>query len=317
MQKAPLLNELLANLLNEASDLQAALVVDLEGLIIAQQSVEGFNEEIIGAIMSVLEQTLSKIKRFAETSYGSGTFDTNEFRLFYLELGGTGLFVLVADPYSKIESLTSYSYLVAEKVSLILNNIQTSTELPKLNSTGNFIPKDIDVSDEGKSKVNKLLLIGPENCGKTCLLNMYINGEFIDNYKPTIGVSLAEKELQITNRLKICLIFFDLGGLKSFSKVRRFFYNDANTVIILFDYTREETLNTINEWIEEARQFVGNKAVTYLLVGNKIDLAKNRDQLKQKAESIASHNNCFFFETSAHTGEGLDEVFTFLATNCI
>ena len=85
MSKSTLLNTILSNLLKAVPDLTAALVVDVEGLMIAQQSVKGFDEEIIGAIMDMLEQTISKIKRFAEISFGSGTFDTNEFRLFYLD----------------------------------------------------------------------------------------------------------------------------------------------------------------------------------------------------------------------------------------
>lgn len=84
MLRVTLLDELLTNFLNEVEDLVAVLIVDLDGLIIARQAVKNFDDEIIGAIMSVLEGALNKIKRFADTTYGSGTFDTNEFRLFYL-----------------------------------------------------------------------------------------------------------------------------------------------------------------------------------------------------------------------------------------
>ena len=129
MLNTSLLMDLLAHLINEVPDLLAALVIDREGLVLAQQSIQGFNEEIIGAIMSVVDQTITKIKQFTETSFGSGTFDSNEFRLFYVELGGTSpvLFVLVAEPYSDIEKFIPYSYLVADKVSLILADYCFST----------------------------------------------------------------------------------------------------------------------------------------------------------------------------------------------
>ena len=106
MSLSSTLEQLLSNLLNEARELSAVLVLDLDGLIIAQQSVKGFDEELIGAIMTILEQTITKIRRYAETSFGSGTFDTNEFQLFYLELRKVtpAIFVLVADPYSNILS---------------------------------------------------------------------------------------------------------------------------------------------------------------------------------------------------------------------
>ena len=157
LSKVNSLNELLGNLLSEFPDLLAVLVVDLDGLIIAQQSVSGFDEELIGAIMGVLEQTINKIKRYTETSYGSGTFDTNEFQLFYVELGklSSALFVLVTDPYSDLQRLLPYSYIVAEKVTLILNNISTSTNIPKL--------KGINGSDEdednNEDKKNGFIII--------------------------------------------------------------------------------------------------------------------------------------------------------------
>ncbi len=319
MQKATVLNDLLSNLLNEVQDLVAALVVDLEGLIIAQQSVPGFNEEIIGAIMTILEQTLSKIKRYTETSFGSGTFDTNEFRLFYLELGSItpGLFVLVADPYANIEEFVSYSYIVAEKVSLILNNQETSTNLPTFKSGEILIPNHIKDPSNGKVVLNKYLLIGPERVGKSSLLNMYTKGDFIEKYKPTIGVSYVEKQLQITNRINVCLFVFEMGGLRSFMKIRRFFYKNSRAVIILFDYSREETLEQINEFIEEAHYFLKNQDVSYIIVGNKIDLIEDRETIRNKAMEIAKKYNCTFFETSAYTGEGLDEFFTHLASNYI
>ena len=86
MSRLTILEDLLSNLLDEAGDLSAALVVDLDGLIIAKRSIGGFDEELIGAIMGILEQTINRIKMYTETSFGSGTLDTNEFQLFYVEL---------------------------------------------------------------------------------------------------------------------------------------------------------------------------------------------------------------------------------------
>lgn len=57
MSRLTILEELLSNLLNEAKDLFAALVVDLDGLIIAKKSNGGFDEDLIGAIMGILEQS--------------------------------------------------------------------------------------------------------------------------------------------------------------------------------------------------------------------------------------------------------------------
>ncbi|MFX1337005.1 MAG: GTP-binding protein [Promethearchaeota archaeon] len=318
MLRVTLLEELLANFLNEVNDLFAILIVDLDGLIIARQSVKNFDEEIIGAIMSILEGALNKIKRFANTSYGSGTFDTNDFRLFYLELGKVGstraLFVLVADAYSDIDKFIPYSYIVAEKASQILNDRKISTKLPKL-VNGGSIELESNNDSNGKNIINKIILIGAENVGKSAISNMFVNGEFIEQYKPTIGLSIIDKELQIMRDIKITFSLFDLGGLKSFAKIRRHFYKYSRAVLVIFDYSRTETLGMINEWIEEARHFIKDSTIPYIIVGNKIDKLDNREEFRSNANKLANQYNFQFFETSALTGEGLDELFMRLTSN--
>ena len=319
MLRGKLLNELLGNFLSEAKELQAALIVDLDGLIIAQKSIQGFAEEIIGAIMSVLEGTISKIKRFVETTFGSGTFDVNEFRLFYMELGGQipALFVLVAGPYSNFTKYISYSYIVAEKISQIFNDREIDPSLPSMNEKGELIFESIKKSGNSKNIENKIVIIGTDKVGKTTLVNMYVNGEFNDNYKPTLGISIVKKELQITKNTKISFFLFDMGGLKSFAKVRKNFYDNTKVVIILFDFSKMDTLERITEWIEEARYFIKNTTVPYIIVGNKVDLVKNRDELRNKALDLVSHYNFPFFETSSFTGEGIDELFVHITSNLL
>lgn len=318
MSKVSTLEEILTNVLHEVKNLIAALVVDLDGLIIARSSLKGLDEELIGAIMAILDQTISKIKRYAETSFGSGTFDTNDFQLFYMELGtGTpAIFVLVADHLSQMDKFIPYTYIVAEKISLILNNHETSLKIPKLDTNGELIlPAEVS----GKNNVRKIVIVGPEAVGKSTLSKMYCNANFSENgaYKPTIGISIKEKELQISRNMNLMLYLLDLSGLKSFVKIRRFYYKYSNAVLIIFDYTKITTFNKISDWIEESRNFIKNKSIPLILIGNKIDLVENREELKSKARQLAEQYNFPFFETSALTGEGIDELFTYLISNLI
>ena len=141
MSRLSVLEDLLGNLLKETQELVAALVLDLDGFIIAKSSIKGFDEEIITAITSILEQTINKIKRYTEATFGSGTFGTNEFQLFYIDLSKVtpALFVLVGDQYSNINQFIPYAYIVAEKISSILNNRVTSIQIPRLDNSGDLI----------------------------------------------------------------------------------------------------------------------------------------------------------------------------------
>lgn len=313
MLKLSVLEELLSNLLNEVQDLLAVLVVDLDGLIIAKQSVKNFDEEIISAIMAILEQTITKVRRYAETSFGSGTFDTDDFQLFYVELSRVtpAIFVLVADTYSNMDQFIPYAYIVAEKISLILNNHSTPSSLPSLDKNGVLIFN----SDSSNNNVRNLTIVGPETVGKSALVGMYCEGKFRQNYKPTIGISLIKKNLQISKNFTLTLVMLDLGGFKKFAKVRRFYYQYSNTVLVLFDYSKPETFDNISGWIEESRHFLKDSTIPLLLIGNKIDLIENRENIKEKAQKLAEQYEATFFETSALTGEGIDELFTYLISN--
>lgn len=110
VSKTNLLNELLNNLVKEIKDLIAVLIVDSNGLIMAQQSNKGFKEEIFEVIISIVEENLEKMKKYAEISLGSGTIHMNEYQLFYVEMGinNQGLFVMVTDPYSNLNDFIPY-----------------------------------------------------------------------------------------------------------------------------------------------------------------------------------------------------------------
>lgn len=313
MSNVNLIDDLLNNLLREVNNLLAALVVDLDGLIIARSSVEGFDEELIGAIMAILDQTITKIKRYAETSFGTGTFDTNDFQLFYIELGNKvpAIFVLVANHYSNIDQVIPYTYIVAEKISSILSNQEVSLNIPTLTEEGEII---LPAEQANKKNVKKITLIGCEAVGKSKLAQMYCGVNFNENgaYKPTLGISINEKELQISSDFSLFLYLLDLSGLKSLVKIRKFYYKYSNAVLIIFDYTNIDSFNNISGWIEESRHFSKNEEIPIVLIGNKIDKIENRLDIKSQASKLADQYNIPFFETSAMTGEGIDELFTFL-----
>ncbi|MFX1276183.1 MAG: Rab family GTPase, partial [Promethearchaeota archaeon] len=166
--------------------------------------------------------------------------------------------------------------------------------------------------ERSKQIINKIIITCAEAVGKSSLVNMYINGIPEDSYKPTIGVSIVKKELQVTKNIAVTFYLFDFGGLKSFAKVRKNFYDESKAVIILFDCSRSETFDQIPEWIAEAQHFIKDKTVSYILVGNKIDLVEDRDNIINKATKLAVQYDYPFFITSSITGEGLDELFMYL-----
>lgn len=319
LNSVQLLNDLFLNLLNIVPDLIAALLIDFDGFLIVQQPVKDINEEVLNSILDVIDPIVMKSNKASEEAFGSGIIDTNEFRLFYIKIDGKNpvLFIIIIDSYSTIDEIIPYCYIAAEKVSLILYNREPSVSIPKLVEGGSMKLGTQSDSLNTNNIMYQVFLIGSAGGGKSSLLEMYVKGKYLKEYKPTIGLSIAKKSLQITKNLKITFLLFDMGGLKSFTKVRQYFYriSQAKAIIILFDYTKQNTLEEVNEWLEEARFFIDTNSLNLVLVGNKIDLINNRDEIRTKAKLIADQLDCQFFETSALTGEGIDDIFMYLGFN--
>ena len=298
MSKSANLQILLDNFMNTVPDLLTALVIDYNGFIIAKNSQKNFDDELIGGITTLLDQTLNRIKSLTKSEHGSGSFNIDHFRLFYIQLGkSTGaLLVLIGDTYSHLDYYIPYSHIIADKVSLTLSHHEVPCNIP-------IIDEEAKLLLNPKSK--NLMIIGSQAVGKSALVRKLCSNDFTENYYPTIGVCLIEKHLKIENNNECIINVFDLASLKSFGKVRRYFLNYSDGILIMFDYSREDSLHEVEDWITEARQFVQNKDLPIAIVGNKSDLNANKEIMKQKAEKLAKDNNCRFFEISVLTGEGV------------
>lgn len=299
------IQSLLDNFVKEIPDLIAALVVDFNGFIIAKKSIKKFDDELIGGITTLLDQTLNRIKGLTQSEFGSGSFDIDQFRLFYIQLGKNtrALLVLIGDHYSHLDRYVPYSYIIADKISLLLSDCDVACKFPS-------ITEDADLILDPNSK--NLIIVGSEAVGKSTFSRRVCDDSFVENYHPTLGISVIEKELEMVPHKSIKVNIFDLSSLKSFGKVRKYFYTYASAVLIMFDYSREETFNDIEDWINEARHFIGEKEIPFIIVGNKVDLYANNYELKKRAEQIAVDHNYRFFETSIRNNQGLDELFKYL-----
>ena len=70
----------------------------------------------------------------------------------------------------------------------------------------------------------KLLLIGDPKVGKTSFVNRYVHDTFIEEYKVTIGVDFALKEIFWHDHRKIKLQLWDIAGQERYSSMTRVYY---------------------------------------------------------------------------------------------
>ncbi|MHA2247770.1 MAG: GTP-binding protein [Candidatus Hodarchaeales archaeon] len=122
---------------------------------------------------------------------------------------------------------------------------------------------------------SKIVMCGDYAVGKTTFVKLFLGGEILEGYKPTIGVDIGRKVFDI-DQSRIIFQIWDLSGQQSFQAIRRQFYNRTNGAILIFDVSRRETYQSILQWVTELLDQTGK--IPIVLVGNKIDL---RDQLRE------------------------------------
>ena len=151
----------------------------------------------------------------------------------------------------------------------------------------------------------KYIIIGNSSVGKSNLLLKFAHNKFLDEYQATIGVEFGAKNVEIDNKIFRVQIW-DTAGQENFRSITRAYYKNSVCALIVFDINNEDTFDSVQSWIQECK-LQTPKTVTMILVGNKCDLECKVD--RNKAKEIAEENNMLFFETSAKTGKGVDELF--------
>lgn len=156
----------------------------------------------------------------------------------------------------------------------------------------------------------KILLIGPGSVGKTSLLNRFVHDSFSTSYNITMGVDFLDKTINF-NKSTVTLTIWDVGGQERFKSMRRSYYSGTSGALLIFDLSRADTYKKlINTWYSELTTFCKND-VPFLLIGNKVDLIKDIGPVikENEANEFAESKNSIYIETSAKTGENVEEAF--------
>ncbi|GLD58327.1 ras-related protein Rab-4A [Lates japonicus] len=153
----------------------------------------------------------------------------------------------------------------------------------------------------------KFLVIGNAGTGKSCLLHQFIEKRFKDESNHTIGVEFGSKIISVVNKM-VKLQIWDTAGQERFRSVTRSYYRGAAGALLVYDITSRETYNALTTWLSDARM-LASQNIVIILCGNKKDLDTDREVTFLEASRFAQENELMFLETSALTGENVEEAF--------
>ena len=153
----------------------------------------------------------------------------------------------------------------------------------------------------------KYIIIGDPSVGKSNLLMKFAHNKFTDEYQATIGVEFGAKNITFDNQIYRIQIW-DTAGQENFRSITRAYYKNSVCAMVVYDITNKESFEHVLNWIQDIKD-QSPKTVLIVLVGNKIDLEENRAVSYDEGSEFAIKNGLIFEETSAKTGQGIEEIF--------
>ncbi len=153
----------------------------------------------------------------------------------------------------------------------------------------------------------KLIFLGDQNVGKSCILNRFMNDTFTEEYQATIGLDFQSKNVQIDNQ-DIHLLLYDTAGQEKFRSLIPMYTRDSNIILLVYEINNKDSFIHLPDWLNDLSN-VNKDDVIFALVGNKIDLEEKRQVSIEEGKSYAEQNGFLFHEVSAKTGEGFSDLF--------
>lgn len=163
------------------------------------------------------------------------------------------------------------------------------------------------------SIVLKILLLGNGTVGKTSLINRYLKNVYNPVYLTTIGIDQSIKFLSVNNK-HIKLSIWDTAGQEQFRTIAKSFYNKTDAVILCFDLTEKESLDSISYWIDQLCNKIELNKIGLVLVGTKLDLAdlEKVEGISEEVKKYVDKYNIKYYKTSSLSGINVKEVFNYL-----
>lgn len=83
---------------------------------------------------------------------------------------------------------------------------------------------------------------------------------------------------------------WDTAGQERFRSVTRSYYRGAAGAILVYDITSRSTFEGLTKWLEDIRALASDH-IEIVLVGNKLDLAEDREVETEEGERFARDNS--------------------------
>ena len=153
-------------------------------------------------------------------------------------------------------------------------------------------------NNDQDAKAVKIILLGDSAVGKTCIINRYLNNEFISEATSTLG-SISNKKEVIKNERKYSMNIWDTTGQEKYRSITNLFINGSNIVILVYSIDSKSSFESLDFWYNSVKEKLERQNYLLSVVGNKGDLTENEQVSEEEAKKFAAEINAKFYLVSA------------------
>ncbi|OHT13028.1 small GTP-binding protein [Tritrichomonas foetus] len=163
--------------------------------------------------------------------------------------------------------------------------------------------------------VRKVVIVGDHNVGKTCIIQRLIERRFNADTHPTIGSSTQTYHTTTTSGKPITMQIWDTAGQEQYQSLSQVYFRNSQAAIVVFDASIPNSVDKVVEWIHKYNEIVPNGFVA--VVGNKSDKLRDLAEGKTQCLDIESEIDVPVSLVSALNGDGIDNLFKYVADNIV
>ncbi|KAH0787255.1 ras-related protein Ral-A [Histomonas meleagridis] len=153
-----------------------------------------------------------------------------------------------------------------------------------------------------------VVIVGDGGVGKTSIVVRYIRDKFTLGYEPTLENNY-ECEIKMADGRVLNVEIADTAGQEEYKALRDKFLADGDAFIVVYSIVELSSLKMTENLLEQISVLKEGEPFKFILLGNKCDLADQRQVPSQEGKAIADKYKGLFLETSAMTKAGVDEAF--------
>ncbi|KAM0748999.1 ras-2 [Meredithblackwellia eburnea MCA 4105] len=154
----------------------------------------------------------------------------------------------------------------------------------------------------------KIALLGSRSVGKSSLSVQFVDAHFTDSYYPTLETTFQKVVKHKGNEFSLDIL--DTAGQDEFSILSSRQAVGLHGWILVYSVSSRSSFEMCSVIRDKILDFTGRDSVPMVLVGNKSDLAVQRQVTREEGQALAtSWGKTCFVESSARHNENVVKIF--------